>query len=110
MFICLMAVYFFLQVDNIEQFINTIDLPPANERPPLMSVNKQGIATIPVRGALMAKGGFLMDMIGGTNTNEINQAVRAAMVDDNIMIILKVYLCLLIHLVVVQVVLMRLLK
>jgi len=74
----------FLQVDNIEQFINTIDLPPANERPPLMSVNKQGIATIPVRGALMAKGGFLMDMIGGTNTNEINQAVRTAMVDDNI--------------------------
>ena len=73
----------FLQIDNLEQFMGAFGEPA--QREPLMSIDKKSrIATIPISGPLMPKQNFMLDLVGGTSTNEIRQAVRQASEDKGI--------------------------
>lgn len=75
----------FLQNVNsleVEQFVASVR--GSNKIAPLMSVNKKGIATIPIVGPLAPASHATMKMFGGTSTVELNKQLKAAKNDNRI--------------------------
>jgi protease-4 len=70
--------------EKVQQFIAGIPSMPLQKQNLMQLDKKTGIATIPIKGALMPTANPIMQMIGGTSTSEVNNSVQQAIEDKGI--------------------------